>query len=106
MSVSAAWFQICSDPLLWKTLYFQEEWTIAEEVMRDFERRLSLLQSQFDSQVCRIRSSAVSFNSGAWTPSTSMASRARGTDIDDSQCPPQPSRFERLYDQFFNILKS
>lgn len=106
MSVSAAWFQICSDPLLWKTLYFQEEWTIAEEVMRDFEGRLSQLQSQFDSQVCRIRSSTVSFNSSARTPPTSTTSRIRGTDVDDSRNPQQPSPFERLYDRFFNILES
>lgn len=106
MSVSAAWFQICSDPLLWKNLYFQEEWTIQEEVMRDFEGPLSQLQLQFDSQLCQIRSSTISFNSSAWTPSTSTASRIRGTEMDDSQYLQQPSLLERLYNHFFDILKS
>jgi WD40 repeat protein len=106
MSVSTAWFQICSDPLLWKNLYFQGEWTIAEEVMRNFEKRLLQLQLRFNSQLCQIRSSTVSFNSGVQTPSTSTASHIKGTDVENGRFTQQQSSFRHLYDHFFNVLKS
>src|SRR5579859_6079727 len=50
MSVSVSWYQICGYPLLWKSLYFQEGWTVAEDTILNFEDWLQQLQLQFDSQ--------------------------------------------------------
>jgi F-box and WD-40 domain protein 1/11 len=101
MSVSATWFQICSDPLLWKTLYFQEEWTVVEDVLREFESRLWQLQAQFDSKLRRIRPSTVSFNADIWNPPTPPSSRTEGIGVDNSQ---QPCTFDHLFNQFYYLL--
>ena len=57
MAVSTTWFQICSSPRLWRQLYSQEDWTINEQIMAQFEKRLAHLEVQFDTHYVRFHSS-------------------------------------------------
>jgi WD40 repeat protein len=103
MSVSSTWNQICSYPLLWKNLYFEKEWTIAQETMMDFEARLQRLQAQIDSQLERIQLSAASHNACACESATSASSSTKATN-NEAPSPHQrlpSSDLDRLYDNFF-----
>src|SRR5947207_9445878 len=106
MSVSSTWHQICSYPLLWKNLYFEKDWTIAQEVMLDFENRLQRLQTQIDSQLERIQSSSPSHNACACGP-ISSATCSIEANSDEDLAPHQRSPLsdlDRLYDKFFYNL--
>src|SRR5208282_3284103 len=83
MSVSSTWNQICSYPLLWKNLYFEKEWTIAQEIMLDFETRLQQLQAQIDSQLERIQSSSPSYNACAYSSVTSATCSPESINTED-----------------------
>lgn len=49
MLVSLSWHQISGYPLLWKRLYLKE-WTVAEDLMLDFEDRLHQLETRIQSR--------------------------------------------------------
>ena len=106
MSVSSTWNQICSYPLLWKNLYFEKEWTIAQEVMLDFETRLQRLQAQVDSQLERIKSSSPSHNAYACGCTTSVTCSPEATNNEDPSLHQRlpSSDLDRLYDKFFYNL--
>ena len=106
MSVSSTWNQICSYPLLWKNLYFEKEWTIAQEIMQDFETRLQRLQAQIDSQLERIQSSSPSHDACTCSSTTSATCCTESTNNEDlpPHQPSAPSELDRLYDKFFYNL--
>ena len=82
------------NPLLWKTLYFQEEWTVAEALMSEFENRLLQLQANFDSRFGQNRFPRSSF--GLAPPS----SRTEVVGVGGFQgC-------DHLYDRFFYLLEA
>ncbi len=101
MSVSVSWYQICSYPLLWNFLYFQEGWTVAEDAVLDFEDCLRKLQLQFDFQHELYRSTMTRFT----PPGTSVESRREGI----ITIPPYQQFVNndqlRVYEQFFSDLE-
>jgi F-box-like/WD domain, G-beta repeat len=101
MSVSVSWYQICSYPLLWKSLYFQEGWTVAEDAMLDFEDRLRHLQLQFDFQHQLYRSTMTGFPS----PGTRVETRREGTTTKPSPKNLIANDRSRVYEQFFSDLE-
>jgi WD40 repeat protein len=108
MNVSKTWFQICSYPLLWKSLYFKEGWTIAEEVMSDFDTRLRQMQTQFDIQYKRFRQFLLSSDTKDECPAFSddeIDSVQSGRDYQESsyQARIKSDRIH-LYAQFFNCF--
>ena len=54
--MSLNWLQICSYPLLWKSLYLNEGWTVAYDVLEEFETKLNKMQANFDRHHARLRS--------------------------------------------------
>lgn len=108
MTVSKTWFQICSYPLLWKSLYFKKGWTIVEEVMSDFDARLRQMQFQFDIQYSRFRHVLLSSDTKDECPAFSddeINSMQSGSDHQESsyQARINADRI-RLYAQFFNCF--
>jgi hypothetical protein len=105
MSVSVTWLETCSYPLLWKSLYFEEGWTVADEVIAEFERRLYRLQEQLDFQYHRLRFSHYSMdeyrNGGSPRSDSGEIDASRGS---AQQHPPMSFEKSRLYDElFFNL---
>lgn len=101
MSVSVSWYQICSYPLLWKSLYFHEGWTISEETMLEFEDRLRHLQLQFDSQHELFRSGGTRLSHA----SASSEIRRDGTVTMLYHPTPITNDRSRVYEQFFVNLE-
>ena len=46
---------MCTHPALWKSLYLEEGWSVAEDIMTDFEERLRRMQARCDSYYKRYR---------------------------------------------------
>ena len=101
MSVSVSWYQICSYPLLWKSLYFQEGWTISEETMLKFEEHLRQWQLQFDFQHDLFRSALKRLSH----PAASDETRREITGKLPSYLMTISNDRSRVYEQFFVSLE-
>jgi WD40 repeat protein len=102
MTVSVTWWEICSYPLLWKSLYFEEGWTVADEVIAVFEHRLYRLQQQLDFQYHRLRSAQYGMDEyrigGSPRSDSGEIDSSRGS---AQQHPPMSFEKSRLYDELF-----
>src|SRR5437762_6597302 len=100
MLVSLSWYQISSYPLLWKRLYLQEGWSIAEDLMVDFENRLRQLETRIQSR------NPLPFrlhpNFGSDLPISADDALSIHTHDEDLQSSLQDCT--SIYDQFFNTL--
>jgi WD40 repeat protein len=100
-NVSLSWRRICTYPLLWKSHYFEEGWTIDMELMEDFEKRLGQMQSKLDFHFALLPPSESSHHSNGAGTFVSPGSTATSK-------PPyhEPGDLRLRYRMFFKSLQS
>ena len=103
MAVSPTWYEICSYPLLWKDLYFKEGWTVAEEVMEEFEIQLLAFQVQFEARFRRRQQELIDNDLRRKWLSANPFEPEPKFDGDLEHGNPASSRLEQLYNSFFSF---
>jgi F-box and WD-40 domain protein 1/11 len=83
---------------LWKSLYFKERWEIEEDIMFEFENRVSQMQIQFDIQFRRICHARI--NNLPTFPDDADSAQSAQSDSDHPAAM-DPARI-RLYNAFFH----
>ena len=105
MAVSPTWFEICSYPLLWKELYLKEGWTVAEEVMEEFETQLLALQNQFEAQFRRRRQELIDSDlRRRWITANSFEPEHGSNDDVELENSP-PGHLEQSYNVFVSLVQ-
>jgi hypothetical protein len=97
MAVSPTWFDICSYPLLWRELYLREDWTVAEQVLADFETQLLAFQAQFETHFRNHRQSLIDCDLRRTWAAANLPNDL--FDLDTGMA----SRLETLYSAFFSV---
>jgi len=77
--VSSKWLQICTYPTLWKSLYFQDDYSIAPGPMLEFERRIAIMQERIDEMFANSLDADLPYLYNAFCHALNVGSIPNGT---------------------------